>query len=329
MEAALYGPQGYYRRPDLPIGETGDYVTGSSLSPLFGRATARLLSRLDSALGRPADFFEAAYGTGAHLASVVAGSEPGRHFLAWDRIERPVPAGVERVSELEAVPERGIAGLIFSYELFDALPVHRLIGRSGGALGELWVADDGSGGFTWKEGELSDLSLAGLLRDPDVTLEPGQVADLAPGWAPLYRQLARRLDRGLLVTCDYGFERERLLDPRVRQHGTLACYTRQRVHRNPFVKIGEQDLTAHVDFTTLRQAGETEGLTTVALTRQALWLTACGLFEEIAEADPATRREAMALLDGEGMGEEIRVLVQARGVEPGAVLDLAVLGAAR
>jgi SAM-dependent MidA family methyltransferase len=329
MESALYGPEGYYRRPDLPIGETGDYVTGSSLSPLFGRATARLFSRLDRALGHPADFFEAAYGTGAHLASVVAGSGPGRRFLAWDRIERPVPAGVECVADLDAIPEAGIEGLVFSYELFDALPVHRLIGRPGGGLGELWVADDGSGGFAWQEGELSDPALADLLRDPDVTLEPGQVADLAPGWAPLYRRLARRLGRGLLVTCDYGFERERLLDPRVRRHGTLACYTRQRVHRNPFVKIGEQDLTAHVDFTALRQAGEAEGLTTVALTRQALWLTACGLFEEIADADPAVRREAMALLDGEGMGEEIRVLVQARGVAVGEVVDRAVLSAAR
>jgi SAM-dependent MidA family methyltransferase len=338
MEDALYGLEGYYRRPELPIGESGDYVTGSSLSPLFGRATARLLSRLDDALGRPADFFEAAYGTAAHLTSVVEGGGAGRRFLAWDRIERPVPAGVERVADLEDVAEGGIEGLIFSYELFDALPVHRLIGRPEGGLGELWVksgvksgddGEDGNGGFAWVERELSDPALADLLRNPDVVLEPGQIADLAPGWAPLYRRLARRLRRGLLVTCDYGFLRERLLDPRVRRHGTLACYTRQRVHRNPFVKIGEQDLTAHVDFTALRQAGEAEGLTTVALTRQALWLTACGLFEEIAEADPATRREAMALLDGEGMGEEIRVLVQARGVDPEAVLDLDVLGAAR
>jgi SAM-dependent MidA family methyltransferase len=329
MEEALYGPEGYYRRPDLPIGESGDYVTGSSLSPLFGRATARLLTRLDRALGQPADFFEAAYGTGAHLTSVVAGSGPGRRFLAWDRIERPVPAGVERISDLSAVPEGSIEGLLFSYELFDALPVHRLIGRADGGLGELWVGDDGSGGYTWQEGELSDPALADLLREPDVSLEPGQVADLSPGWVPLYRQLARRLKRGLLVTCDYGFERERLLDPRVRRHGTLACYTRQRVHRNPFVKIGEQDLTAHVDFTALRQAGEAEGLSTVVLTRQALWLTACGLFEDIAEADPATRREAMALLDGEGMGEEIRVLVQARSVDLQEVFDLAVLGSGR
>ena len=326
MEEALYGvggAGGYYRREDLPIGEAGDYVTGSSFSPLFGRATARLLRRLDQALGRPADLFEAGYGTGIHLEHAISG-DGERRVLAWDRIARTVPAGVQRFERLEEVGR--IEGLIFSYELFDALPVHRLLGREGGA-GELWVDLDADGGFTWKEGGLSDPALPDLLGG--AVLKPGQIADLAPGWVPLYAELARRLARGLLVTCDYGFERERLLDVRIRQHGTLACYTRQRVHRNPFVLVGEQDLTAHVDFTALRQAGEAAGLTTVALTRQALWLTACGLFDDLQAAGPEARQEAMALLDGEGMGEEIRVLVQARDVEAGEVLDLRMLGLRR
>jgi SAM-dependent MidA family methyltransferase len=318
MEAALYGQEGYYSRSEIPIGEQGDYVTGSSLSPLFGQVTARLLRRLDGVLGRPAELFEAGYGTGSHLRSLVEALSfkqgGARRVRAWDRVSRTVPERIERIGSLNDIGEGEIQGLIFSYELFDALPVHRLIGRRDGSIGELWVDLDAAGAFVWREGELSDPGLAGLLRDPDVGLQSGQVADLAPGWGPLYRELARRLGRGLLVTCDYGFERERLVDPRIRFHGTLAAYTRQRVHRNPFVKVGEQDLTAHVDFTTLIRAGEAEGLQTVALTRQALWLTACGLFEEIQGADGATRREAMALLDGEGMGEEIRVLVQARAL---------------
>ena len=317
MEEALYGEGGYYRREDVPIGEAGDYVTGSSFSPLFGRATSRLLRRLDRALGRPADLFEAGYGTGVHLRNVLDGA---RRVLAWDRIARNVPEGVERVERLEDVGR--IEGLIFSYELFDALPVHRLT-----ADGELWVDLDAEGGFIWKEGDLSDPALPDLLGG--AVLQPGQIADLAPGWVPLYRELARRLGRGLLVTCDYGFERERLLDARIRQHGTLACYSRQRVHRNPFVLVGEQDLTAHVDFTALREAGEREGLTTVAFTRQALWLTACGLFEDLQDAGPEARQEAMALLDGEGMGQDIRVLVQARDMEVGEVLDLRMLGVRR
>jgi len=326
MEEALYGEGGYYRRGELPIGEAGDYVTGSSLSPLFGRATGRLLARLDAATGQPADFFEAGFGTGAHISAArsVFENAAGRRFLAWDRVPRPAPAGVETVAELEGLGEGSIAGMIFSYELFDALPVHRLIGLSNGGLGELWVELDDDGGFAWREGELSDPALAGLLGG--AALAPGQVADLAPGWAPLYRRLARRLGRGLLVTCDYGFPRERLLDARIRPHGTLAAYSRQRVHRNPFVLLGEQDLTAHVDWTALVEAGEAEGLETFALSRQARWLAACGLFEDLSGADADTRQQAMALLDGEGMGEEIRVLVQARGVDPAAVLDHALLG---
>jgi SAM-dependent MidA family methyltransferase len=325
MEEALYGEGGYYSREDVPIGESGDYVTGATLLPLFGRVTARLVRRLDGPLGKPAEMFEAGFGTGVHLGNVVS-TLLDRRVRAWDRVVRRVPAGVERVGSLEAIGAGEIEGLIFSYELFDALPVHRLVGREDGSVGELWVAIDKEGKFVWQEGEVSDPALLDLLKNPDVPLQPGQIADVAPGWGPLYGELARRLGRGLLVTCDYGFERERLFDPRVRRHGTLACYTRQRVHRNPFVQVGEQDLTAHVDFTTLIRAGEAAGLTTMALTRQALWLTACGLFEELQSADLATRHGAMALLDGEGMGEEIRVLVQAKGIDSAAVLDLDVLG---
>jgi SAM-dependent MidA family methyltransferase len=321
MDQALYGEGGYYRREALAIGEDGDFVTGSSLSPLFGRATARLLQRLDVALGRPADLLEAGYGTGAHLAHVLSALlTQTRRVQAWDRVPRPVPDGAAAVSDLSEIPNGGIEGLIFSYELFDALPFHRLIGRADGSIGELWVDRGEDGGFAWREAELSDPALLDLLRAPDVGLQPGQIADLAPEWAPLYGTLARKLGRGLLVTCDYGYERERLLDPRVRMHGTLACYSRQRVHRNPFVLVGEQDLTAHVDFTALIHAGEAAGLTTYALTRQALWLAACGLFEDLQDAPAETRMAAMALLDGEGMGVDIRVLVQARGIDPAAVL---------
>jgi SAM-dependent MidA family methyltransferase len=321
MEQALYGEGGYYRREALAIDEEGDFVTGSSLSPLFGRATARLLRRLDALLGRPAELFEAGHGTGAHLAQVLSSLEgKARLVRAWDRVPRPLPEGATPVADLLELEDEEIDGLIFSYELFDALPVHRLIGREDGSVGELWVDRGEDGGFAWCEGELSDPALLDLLREPDAKLQPRQIADLAPGWASLYGELARKLGKGLLVTCDYGYERERLLDPRVRMHGTLACYSRHRMHRNPFVLVGEQDLTAHVDFTTLRRAGEAAGLTTFAFTRQALWLAACGLFEDLQEASAETRLAAMALLDGEGMGEEIRVLVQARGMDPAVVL---------
>jgi len=326
MEEALYGEGGYYARGELPIGRDGDFVTGSSYSPLFGEATARILRRLDGVLGRPADFLEAGYGSGAHLRAVLAtvGGAGPRRVWGWERRPRSLPAPARSIDDLAEIGEGTVEGLIFSYELFDALPVHRLIGSEEG-LGELWVDLGEDDSFRFVEGELSEPSLSRLLADGGTSLEPGQIADLSPGWQPLYRQLAERLGRGLLVTFDYGFESERLLDARVRSLGTLACYRHQRVHRDPFIQVGEQDLTAHVDFSSLRAAGEEAGLETIAFTPQARWLGASGIFEGLAGAEPERRLEAMTLLDPGGMGEEIRVLVQGRGVEPGELFDLEIL----
>ena len=326
MEEALYGEGGYYNRDRLPIGEEGgDYVTGSALSTLFGGATARLLGRLDTALGGRATLLEAGYGDGRHLHAVAAAA-PGARLIGWDRIRRPLPDGVECLEALDELMEP-IDGLVFSYELFDALPVHRLVGRADGSLGELWVDVDADGTFVWRPGDLSDPGLDALVGGE--TLRPGQVADLSPGWRPLQARLASKLGRGLLVACDYGYERRQLLDPRIRFHGTLACYAEHRVNRDALSRVGEQDLTAHVDFTTLREAGEAAGLTTVALTRQARWLTGLDLFEELGDSsDFETRRQAAVLLDPAGMGDQIRVLVQARGVDPATLFDASLFGGA-
>lgn len=320
MEEALYGEGGYYARAELPIGEAGDFVTGSSHSALFGQATAELLARLDRALGRPADYLEAGYGAGVHLEAVRAAAPPGRRWLACDRVSRPLPAGVEVAGSVERWPPESVEGLVFSYELLDALPVHRVRRLDGGDLAELYVGLE-TDRLAWSEGPLSDASLAALVPE---TLVPGQIADVAD-WGAVYKQLAGRLGRGLVVTFDYGYERERLFDPRVRSNGTLACYRRQTVHRDPLVDVGSQDLTAHVDWTAVAEAGEREGLETVVLTRQAPWLAALGLLDGMAERSPAERVEVMALLDLEGMGNDLRVLVQARRIEVEEVLDLGVL----
>jgi SAM-dependent MidA family methyltransferase len=327
MEEALYGDGGYYAREDLPIGIGGDYVTGSSFSPLFGRSTARLLRRLDEVLGRPADLLEAGYGSGTHLQAVAEalGRPLDRRLLGWERVPRLLAPPLRSISSLQALETARVHGVVFSYELFDALPVHRLVRRASGEIGELWVEVGADDEFRFREGRLSEPGLKRLLGRDAESLGVGQIADLSPGWRPLYRRLAEILDVGVLVTCDYGFERQRLLDLRVRKHGTLACYRRHSVHRDPLQAVGEQDLTAHVDFTALRRQGESSGLQTVALTRQIQWLGACGIFEDLEGAEQSTRLEAMTLLDAAGMGEEIRVLVQVRGLDPATVLDLGML----
>ena len=327
MAEALYGDSGYYRSKALPIGPQGDFITGASISPLFGRATAELIRRLDRELGRPADILEVGYGNGFHLCSVLEdlAEVSGRRVLAVDRVGRPLPLTVEVLGDLADLDGVRLEGLIFSYELFDALPIHRLIGRQDGDVGELWVELSPDQTFQYVEGDLSDPLLRDCLGSSAADLAPGQIADLAPGWSPMYRQLASLLGAGFLVTCDYGYERHRLLDRRVRPHGTLACHQRQRVHRDALSDLGDQDLTAHVDFTALREVGEEDGLETLAFTRQARWLLACGLFDQIQTADQTARLEAMDLLNPAGMGEEIRVLVQSREVDAPALLDLELL----
>ena len=324
MEEALYGEDGYYSRQELPIGVEGDFITGSSYSSLFPRATARLLTELDETLEHPADFLEVGYGEGLHLRGLVEALQGGsdRRLLGCDRIRRMLPPPIETISGLEEVDDGSLAGVVFSYELFDALPIHRLVGRRETEVGELLVGLAPDGVLVWREARLSDPALERLLGGGKESLLRGQIADLSPDWTPLYGEMAEKLSRGLLVTCDYGFPRRQLLDRRVRPHGTLACYRRQQVHRNPLIDVGKQDLTAHVDFTALMEEGERRGLETVALTRQAGWLTACGIFENLADADQIERLEAMTLLDPSGMGEDIRVLIQSRGLEVEEILDL-------
>lgn len=320
MQEALYGPDGYYRQTSSPIGGQGDFVTGSSLSPLFGRTTARLLERLDAVFGERAELVEVGCGDGRHLQAVASVS-PDRSLRGSDLVPRELPANIEAFEGIDEIPERSVQGILFSYELFDALPVHRLIGGEQGSIRELGVELDGDGHFTWVEMSLTDEALSRLVGG---SLERGQIADVTPEWSHLYARLARRLKRGLVLTFDYGFARERLFDVRIRRHGTLACYRHHQVHRDAFREVGRQDLTAHIDFTTLTEIGEQEGLRTECFTRQALWLVANGLFDDLADADPVRRVEARTLLDGEGMGQDIRVLVQSRGLSTEGLWNAAV-----
>jgi len=322
MDEALYGEGGYYATPRPRIGPAGDYVTGASISPLFGASTARLLERLGERLGGDADLLEAGYGDGSHLEAVVAALAPGHRgrLLGWERVTRPLPAPVVDLPALEAVAASRVRGLVFSYELFDALPFHRFR-RAGDGWEELRV-EARDGGFAWRRAPLSRPELSPLVEPYAELAQDGQIVDLAPAWTSLYARLAAALDAGLLVTCDYGFERHRLLDPRIRRHGTLACYRRHRVHRNPFVDVGRQDITAHVDFSALIAEGERAGLGTLGLVSQAEWLGACGVFDGLDRAAPGTRLEAARLLDPAAMGTEIRVLVQAREVDAGGLFDL-------
>ena len=276
MELALYHPQfGYYRTGQTRIGRHGDFFTSVSVGPVFGRILARQFRHWN------APVFE--FG--------------GRHGQLRHDVLAAAPELDYRVIEVgDAIPE-AITGTIFSNEFLDALPVHRLCGDQ-----EVYVTGD----FTETLGPLSD---ARLPRLPAGYRSEVNLRALA--WLT---DIARRLTHGYVLTIDYGFERAEYFAPQ-RAAGHLQCYYRHTKSGNPYTHIGEQDITAHVDFTALIEHGRQVGLEPVLFTDQAHYLLKIGEAEiaEIVARDAgklSAERNAIHQLLHSTMGTMFRVLIQ-------------------
>lgn len=335
VEIALYHPEtGYYARADSPVGKEGDFVTAPALSPVFAHGFGKLVRdfvrRSEAALCSIVDI---GCGDGSLIRTLHdqadAETRARAFFAGIDRSLERVRAGDPGVSFhtsiLELPPTD--ACLIYSNELFDALPFARLV-RRGEELHELWVHEGENGELDWSEREAPG-TYEHYFAERGIELLDGQFADVSLDWAEDYRELARRVERGLLVTFDYGFPEKQLFDPRIRRFGTAASYSRQRVTRDLLANPGEQDLTAHINFTDLIRAGEGEGLATLSFERQAKFLLSLGitdheLFAPVTDLQVRDAEEGLRLLDArdearrlvlpDGIGQDIRVLVQGRGV---------------
>jgi SAM-dependent MidA family methyltransferase len=352
-EAALYDPDGgYYERPGR-VGRTGDFITGSSWHPAFGRTIARVARRLredeeeSSAKGEegaprglrgPTDLVDVGAGEGEMLAAA------DEALTSWGIRDEFRLIGVERsatrrvrarercpsaswFSSFEETPGR-FSGLLVAYELFDALPV-RALRYDGEKLVERFVGlgRGGSDGteecFEWKEGDCGDSgALIEGLRARGALLRQGQLLEVRPAAHSLALSLSKKISRGLLLVFDYGASTRSLYGP-ARPSGTLEAFRLHQVTRDVLSDPGSRDITAWVDFTEIEDAFRTTGLSVQGLVSQARFLAAAGIGEEIAAAE-AMPTEAERLVErhslGElvapgGMGESIRVLVASRNVE--------------
>ncbi len=320
MDAALYDPrEGYYARGPR-IGEGGDFVTSAHVTPAFAAAIARRFRRDTEKLEGGVDFVEVGAGEGRlleDLAAALAREDPsfaGRVRLT--AVERSAAArrAIARrriafriLDSPEDLPEASVSGWIFSNELYDALPVAR-VGETPEGLCEWRVGTDGHG-FVWTRGPAPE-EYREYFSSFGVHLEPGQSAEISPKAAPLHRRLARALLRGFLVAFDYGHRAPVLYHALARRDGTLAAHAEGRRRSDPLARPGAVDLTAHVNWDDLIRAGESEGLTTLGVTRQGRYLVEAGLFDFVASS--AEKWRAYRLVDPEGMGEELSVLVQRR-----------------
>ncbi len=342
MEACLYEPGlGYYTSAGRKVGAEGDFYTSISVHAAFGRVIAREIAQMWRCMDSPADFTLVECGAGngrlacdimdylkereaalyAGLALVLVEREP-----SLEEAQTAMLAGhngrVRWLSpEAFGAGDFRFRGCLYSNELIDALPVHRVV-QSESGLEEIYVTL-GDGELAEVTGPLSTPAIAEHLRRLGIELHPGQQAEVNLAGPEWLASASRALESGFILTIDYGFPATELYAPH-RSRGTLLCYHRHQVEENPYVRLGQQDITAHVDFTSLMRRGEELGLQPVWFGEQYRFLLAAGIIEEIEEIERSdvSGEEKLRLRltlkklivpDG-GMGDTFRVLIQSRGV---------------
>ena len=355
MDMVLYHPEhGYYSSDAIKIGFRGsDFFTSASLGADFGELLAKQFYQMWEILDQPIHFDLVEMGAGqgilaSHILNYIQQEYPdffgAVKYIIVEKSQSLKQEQQQRLQDfavdwcnLEEIPSKSINGCFFSNELVDAFPVHQFI-LAAGELREIYVT------LAELNREISEIQ---IIRDPlfmevigepstpqlgeyfklvgidlsQNTYENGYRSEInlaALNWLGI---VADCLERGYVLTIDYGYPAHRYYNPR-RSQGTLQCYYQHRHHDNPYINIGQQDITAHVDFTALSSWGERCGLKQVGWTQQGLFLMSLGIGERLAalssQQQPISqllqRREGLhQLINPSGLGN-FGVLVQSQGL---------------
>jgi SAM-dependent MidA family methyltransferase len=271
-------------------GRAGDFLTAPESHPIFGWAIARRLEQVWVDLDRPRPFVVREHGAGAGALAVGIldglrrSGSPLLEAVRYQAIDVAPAATAAFAAALEgaglsrfveAADGRSATGAVIANELLDALPFHRVEGTAAGGVVERYVVAGPEGGFATELGPPSTPALAARLEAEGIRLEPGQAAEICLALDDWVRAAAASLECGLLLVIDYGHPADRLYAPG--RGSTLRAYHRHRVHDDPFVAIGRQDLTAHVDLTAVERAAVAAGLDPIGRTTQAEYLASLGL----------------------------------------------------
>jgi SAM-dependent MidA family methyltransferase len=338
MRECLYHPEhGYYSR--LAIRRRGDYYTSVGVHAIFGRLIARQLAEMWELLGSPKPFLAVESGAGVgRLATNIldfAARELPAFYAATEyvAVEHSAERRAEhtaalashiaegRVSSSAEIPAAIPNGCIFSNELVDALPTHR-VAMEGGELREVYVGIDG-GRFIEVVRNPSTPAIEQYFREQGIALPEGQQAEACLDACRWIENAGRAMGRGFVMTIDYGHEARALYDEG-HNRGTLLAYHDHRVTENVLDAPGEQDLTSHVNFTALQVWGARAGLERTGLVTQSQFLVALGRANEFADLyEPGqteveklrARLSLKNLIHPEGLGEKFRVLIQHKGIE--------------
>ncbi|CAB3761970.1 class I SAM-dependent methyltransferase [Paraburkholderia solisilvae] len=335
MDRALYAPHlGYYSGGALKFGrraeDGSDFITAPELSPLFAATLARPVAQALEASGTR-DVIEFGAGTGRLAAGLLhaldAQGAPLDRYSIVDlsgelrarqqaRLEAEAPALAARVRWLDALPAE-FAGVVIGNEVLDAMPV-RLFAHANGAWRERGVVyrDDA---FAFEDRDLQSTHDAAFLAE--IEADGDYVTETHEAACAFTRTICRMLTRGAAFFIDYGFPRHEYYHAQ-RTQGTLMCHYRHRAHGDPFLYPGLQDITAHVEFTGIAEAGVDTGADLLGYTSQARFLMNAGMTDALAEIDPAdvarylpAANAVQKLLSEAEMGELFKVIAFSRGID--------------
>jgi SAM-dependent MidA family methyltransferase len=340
MEMSLYYPElGYYTSPGFAIGRRGDFYTSSHLHPIFGAMLARQLIEMWEQMGTPSSFQAVEMGGGAgylcrdifsYLFKRSQNDKKLSNFFKslsyviveinsdlQKRQKELLGEFAEHVKWITSLNEfsHKIYGCIFSNELIDAFPVHIVEMRD--ALREVYV-DYANNDFIECVREVRDTRLIKYLSDFSITLSEGYRTEVNLRIRDWLKEISTLLSEGYLFTIDYGYSSKEYYNEE-RPRGTLLCYFNHKYNENPYKNIGSQDITAHVNFSSLKQWGEEFGLNTVGYAAQGAFLISSGIDDLLREfyhdsADYSSEiSKIKSLILPQGLGESHKVMIQHKG----------------
>ncbi|MCE8427550.1 MAG: SAM-dependent methyltransferase [Candidatus Methanoperedens sp.] len=327
MEMALYHPElGYYMTEREKIGKSGDFYTSTDVTCVFGEMIARQLEEMWCIMGKK-EFTVVEIGAGNGLLSKDVIDHLKKNGDLYQKLnyfiieksprmqkeqKKLLP---EKVKWCDSINElREIEGCIFSNELVDAFPVHQVLMEDD--LMEVFV--DYRDSFIEIKRPANN-ALKGYLSELNVGLPCGFRTEINLEAVKWIKEIGTSLKKGFVITIDYGYPSSELYQE-YRNKGTLMCYFRHTVNESPYMHIGEQDITSHVNFSALSHWGCKNGLETCGLTDQAHFLMGIGIedyLKDLIEKVPENYSRKMLQLKNliMGMGETFKILIQVKGIE--------------
>lgn len=333
MHLALYAPgQGYYSSGLQKLGKQGDFITAPELTPLFGKTLANQCQQILQQLSNPA-LFEFGAGTGTLCVDVLSHLEeldslPGTYYILevssnlrhrqQELIKGKIPHLADKVIWLERWPETPFNGVILANEVLDAMPVHRFMQTEHGVMESFITLNE--------QGQLTE-----VFKPSDNTRLLTYINNNIPeNPAPYLSEVNlfiddwllnnyRMLNQGAVLLVDYGFPRHEYYHAD-RNQGTLMCHYQHHAHTAPLLHPGEQDITAHVDFTHVAEAAQQAGFHVAGYTNQASFLLANGLLSFIhnltSEQEQFRSKQAIKqLTQPSEMGELFKVIALTKNME--------------